>query len=86
MFSIFNSSLSNKQSIPHFVSLNSIKNSQINRVFSVDLTVSLLTQPKRSKKNDYPQLISLWRSSVEATHLFLSQADIDKIEVVLPDY
>ncbi len=24
---------------------------------------------KRSK-TDYPQLISLWRSSVEATHLF----------------
>ena len=41
---------------------------------------------KEVKKNDYPQLISLWRSSVEATHLFLSQADIDKIEVVLPDY
>lgn len=41
---------------------------------------------KEVKKTDYPQLISLWRSSVEATHLFLSQADIDKIEVVLPDY
>ncbi|EGO2851683.1 GNAT family N-acetyltransferase [Enterococcus faecalis] len=41
---------------------------------------------KEVKKNDYPQLISLWRFSVEATHLFLSQADIDKIEVVLPDY
>ena len=41
---------------------------------------------KEVKKTDYTQLISLWRSSVEATHLFLSQADIDKIEVVLPDY
>lgn len=42
---------------------------------------------KEVKKNDYPQLISLWRSSVEANSFeFLSQADIDKIEVVLPDY
>ena len=41
---------------------------------------------QKEVKTDYTQLISLWRSSVEATHLFLSQADIDKIEVVLPDY
>lgn len=47
--------------------------------------LKMLSQ-KEVKKTDYSQLISLWRSSVEATHLFLSQEDIDKIELVLPDY
>lgn len=35
---------------------------------------------------DYPALLALWRRSVEATHHFLTPADVDEIEQDVADY
>ena len=41
---------------------------------------------RRATPSDYPQLVAVWRRSVEATHDFLSAQDITAIELDVAQY
>jgi ribosomal protein S18 acetylase RimI-like enzyme len=49
------------------------------------LRKSLIPQVQEGKAEDYKQLMSIWESSVKATHSFLKQEDFEFYKRVLPD-
>lgn len=44
----------------------------------------MYTIQKVSSSNIYPSLLAVWRSAVQATHHFLSQADFDTLQRDIP--
>ena len=53
--------------------------------FSMDQDLYQLQEiGRRNRKDLSHDLVTLWRASVEATHLFLTKEDIDRIETYVP--
>ena len=47
---------------------------------------SMETSIRSARSADHPELVAIWRRAVEATHDFLTPADIDWYEGSLPGY